>query len=283
MVFRVVHKLPIRVDPVVDLLEIGQFADASRNQLLQLTWWLAPSLRSCKDDNVVMVDRGPLTWAPVSLSTDRVVFDTSCLGTETEHHAVWTVIHTDSVTSIEREGNLAGLVSQGRFRLLEAECTCRGIPIEYLCKSILEWIAHVENVETTRGFGSHQFWNKLRIAPSLDSIVGCCLLMAPSSFPYASLTGLSPDWGSQQRPSRPILSLLVAKAAAVSLSSRLRPDEVWFTLSRRSTLDRHVKQLLKRAGQVITAYKRGSQVAASKGSFRSGKLKAIQCKEDLVK
>jgi hypothetical protein len=63
-----------------------------------------------------MVDRGPLTWAPVGLSTDRVVFDTSCLGTETEHHAVWTVIHTDSVTRIEREGNLAGLVSQGRFR-----------------------------------------------------------------------------------------------------------------------------------------------------------------------
>jgi hypothetical protein len=78
-------ELPIRVDSVVDLIEIGQFADASRDQLLQLTW-LAPSLRFCKDNDVVMVDRGPLTWAPVSLSTDRVVFDTSCLGTKTEHH-----------------------------------------------------------------------------------------------------------------------------------------------------------------------------------------------------
>jgi hypothetical protein len=118
-----------------------------------------------------MVDRGPLTWAPVSLSTDRVVFDTSCLGTETEHHDVWTVIHTDSVTRIEREGNLAGLISQGWFRLMEAECISRRIPIEYLCESIPEWIAHVEKVEATRGFGSQQFWNELRVALSLDSIV----------------------------------------------------------------------------------------------------------------
>ncbi len=124
--------------------------------------WLAPSLRSCKDNDVVMVDRGSLTWAPVSLSTDRVVFG---LGTETEHHDVWTVIHTDSVTRIEHEGNLAG--SQGRFRLLDAECISRIIPIEYLCESISEWIAHVEKVETTRGFGLHQFWNELRIALSL--------------------------------------------------------------------------------------------------------------------
>jgi hypothetical protein len=102
------------------------------------------------------------------------------------------VIHTDSVTTIEREGNL----SQGRFRLLEAECISRLIPIEYLCESFPEWIAHVdsEKVETTRGVGSHQFWNELRVALRLDSIVGCCPLMAPSSFPYASWTGVSPDW-----------------------------------------------------------------------------------------
>jgi hypothetical protein len=31
-----------------------------------------------------------------------------------------------SVTRIEREGNLAGLISQGRFRLLEAECIVGG-------------------------------------------------------------------------------------------------------------------------------------------------------------
>jgi hypothetical protein len=42
----------------------------------------------------------------------------------------------------------------------------------------------------------------------------------------------------------------------------------------------HVRQVLERAGQMITVYKRGSKVAASKESFRSGKLKAIQNKED---
>ncbi len=89
------------------------------------------------------------------------------------------------------------------------------------------------------------------------------------------------DWCvSQQRPVRPIFSLLCGSPELQQfLSSRLRPDEVWFALLRRSTLDRHVKQLLGRVGQVITVYKRGSKVAASKGSFRSGKLKAIQSKE----
>ncbi len=128
----------------------------------------------------------------------------------------------------------------------------RRIPIEYLCESIPEWNAHVEKVETARGFGSHHFWNELRVALSLDSIVGCCPPMPPSSFPYASWTGVSPDWGSQQRLSCPIFSLLCASTELQqSLSSRQRPDEVWFALSRRSTLDRHVKQLLERAGQVI--------------------------------
>ena len=36
------------------------------------------------------------------------------------------------------------------------------------------------------------------------------------------------------------------------------------------------------AGQVITVYKKGSLVAASKGSFRSGKLKAVQNKKDWI-
>ncbi len=61
-----------------------------------------------------MVDRDPLAWAPVtsSLSTDGIAFDTSYLGTEVEAHDVWTVIHNDSVTRIEREGNLVGFISQ---------------------------------------------------------------------------------------------------------------------------------------------------------------------------
>jgi hypothetical protein len=39
-------KLPAKVDPATDLIEIGQYADASREQVLVLTLWLAPSLRA---------------------------------------------------------------------------------------------------------------------------------------------------------------------------------------------------------------------------------------------
>ncbi len=34
-----------RIDPVIDLVGIGQFADAARDQLLRLTKWLATSVR----------------------------------------------------------------------------------------------------------------------------------------------------------------------------------------------------------------------------------------------
>ncbi len=77
-------ELPVKVDPVADLIEIGQYADASTEQLLVLTLWLAPSLGSCRDDDAVMADRGPLTWEPVLLCTDNVEFDSSCLGAEVD-------------------------------------------------------------------------------------------------------------------------------------------------------------------------------------------------------
>ena len=75
-----------------------------------------------------------------------------------------------------------GIISQRRYRLLEAECVTRQIPVEYLCDYILEGIAYVEKHESKRGFGSHQFWHGLKIALDSDGIIGCCPLMAPSSF-----------------------------------------------------------------------------------------------------
>jgi hypothetical protein len=68
-----------------------------------------------------MIDRGPLAWAPVRLETENVDFDTGCLGTTVETHSVWEVIHKDSQTRIEREGQLMGIINQCRYRLLEAE------------------------------------------------------------------------------------------------------------------------------------------------------------------
>jgi hypothetical protein len=142
---------------VIDLTVIGQFADAARDQLMALVLWLAPSIRPCRNVEAEMVDRGPLAWAPVRLETENVEFDTDCLGTAAETHGVWEVIHKDSQTRIEREGRLEGIINQCRYRLLEAECVTRQIPVEYLCDYILEGIAYVEKHESKRGFGSHQF------------------------------------------------------------------------------------------------------------------------------
>ncbi len=82
------------------------------------------------------------------------------------------------------------------------------VPIEYLCESILEMVAHVEKHESQRPFGSRQFWHGIRVALDADGIIGCCPLMSPSSFANASWTGTSADWGSPDRSSRLINSLL---------------------------------------------------------------------------
>ncbi len=92
-------------NPVIDLVGIGQFADAARDQLLQLTMWLATSVRSCSDEAVAMaqVDRGPLAWAPVWLSVDNIEFDTSCLGAAVTMHCPFKLTTKDSLTKIERD------------------------------------------------------------------------------------------------------------------------------------------------------------------------------------
>ncbi len=66
----------------------------------------------------------------------------------------------------------------------------------------------MEKHESQRPFGSRQFWHGIRVALDADGIIGCCPLMAPSSFVYASWTGTSADWGSPDRSSRLIYSLL---------------------------------------------------------------------------
>ncbi len=44
-------------------------------------------------------------------------------------------------------------------------------------------------------------------------------------------------------------------------------------------LDRRVKRVLERTGQVITVFKKGTKVAASKVNSRTGKLRATQSLE----
>jgi hypothetical protein len=149
-----------------------------------------------------MTDRGLLTLEPVRLCTDNVEFDSSCLGAEVEVHDGRTVTHQDSATKIECEGGLTGTITQSHYRLLEAECLSKRVPIEYLCESILEMAARVKKHESQRPFGSRLFWHGIRVALDANGIIGCCPLMPPSSFAYASWTVISADWGSQERSSR---------------------------------------------------------------------------------
>jgi hypothetical protein len=51
--------------------------------------------------------------------------------------------------------------------------------------SIPEGITYVEKHESKQGFGSHQFWHGLKAARDSDGIIGCCPLVAPSSFQYS--------------------------------------------------------------------------------------------------
>jgi hypothetical protein len=116
--------------PVIELIEISQFADAASDQLMtrKLVLWLAPSIRYRRNVDAEMVDRGPggpLAWAPVQLETEYVEIDTDSLGTTAETHGVWEVIHKDSQTWIEQECRLMGIINQCRYRLLEAECVTR--------------------------------------------------------------------------------------------------------------------------------------------------------------
>ncbi len=65
------------IDPVANLMGICRYAEATRDQLLRLTIWLAVSIRSCLDVAIAQLDQGPLTWAPVRLSVNNVQFDTN--------------------------------------------------------------------------------------------------------------------------------------------------------------------------------------------------------------
>ena len=134
-------------DPVQDLVGLGQFAGAERGNLLSLTIWLTSTLRSKGTEDARMADRGPLTWAPIQLSTERVVFDTSCLEAVSETQCGNGCTAKDSAIREESDGHLRALVNQGRFKLLAAECVRRNIELEFLCEGIPVWISNVEKHE----------------------------------------------------------------------------------------------------------------------------------------
>jgi len=270
-----------QTDPVVNLTDIGQYADAERAILLKLTLWLAPTLRTRRVEDLANSDCCPMSWASVRLSMDKIEFNDDCLQPDIQSHGAFEITSRDGLSRIEREGQLVCTINQGRLGLLTAECAPRGIDLGYVYDSIQAWVAYVERHEKSRGFGSHQFWHGLRTALNLDSIIGCCPLVAPSSFPHSSWDGDSCDWGYQLRPNRLMFDLLCSPLGEQRrLCKLMSPDKIWFALTRRSTLDREIRRALELIGQIVTVFKKGSRVAACKGCFRTAKLKAIQNKED---
>ncbi len=110
---------------------------------------VAPSLWSCQDDDAPMADGFLLTWEPVRLSADRVEFDSTCLGAEVEVQDGWTVTHLDSTTQIKGEGDLRVTVAQGRYRLLEAECSARGYQSSIFVRASSKWLPMWRNAKTS--------------------------------------------------------------------------------------------------------------------------------------
>ena len=110
-----------QTDPVVSLTEIGQYADAERANLLALTLWLAPTLRTRRDEDIAMADRGPISWASVRLSMDRIEFNDDCLQSDVQCHGAFEITNRDGLSRIEWEGQLFSIFKQGRLGLLTDE------------------------------------------------------------------------------------------------------------------------------------------------------------------
>ncbi len=85
-----------------------------------------------------MANRGPFTWAPIQLNTERVSFDTSCMECASKTLGGYVCTARDSVIRTEHDGHLLAIVYQGRFQFLAAECVRRNIEIEFLCEEMPE-------------------------------------------------------------------------------------------------------------------------------------------------
>ncbi len=55
-------------------------------------------MRSRRDEDVIMADRGPLAWTPVRLSTEHVEFDTCSMDRDVQVHGGFETISKDGLT-----------------------------------------------------------------------------------------------------------------------------------------------------------------------------------------
>ena len=158
---------------------------------------------------------------------ENLSFDTGCLAQDTITCKEYVVTSRDGISRIKKDGLLLGTLNQSRFKLLAAECAEQHIGLEILCDSILGWIASVRKLEQGRGICSHQFGAGLQAALEADGIIGCCPLVAPSSFPHASWNGVTADWWYLIELQRPVIDLLCSSPEEQRrLTRRLDDDGV---------------------------------------------------------
>jgi len=260
--------------PVEDLLALGRCPETPVALLRRLCRWLAPSLRSATAN---ILDGGPLTWAPVRLSVERVTFS---FADETAGVVVvgdYSVRTKDGLVQVVRsDGCKVGTVHQGRWALLAG-----AYGAEEVCRALQGWIQQVESDERRRGVGSQQFYNGLQRVLQAEIVVGCHPLVAPAVFPasFRSWAGLE-GWGQERlgpAPKRVLYVLLaLTPQEQLELCRGLTSDGVWFALTCGSTLDKGLADRLRGSGGVVTVFRKGAPAAASKGSWRTGALHATK-------
>ena len=272
------HVASRRTAPIADIVALGHCPAISADCLRSLCLALAPHLGSATAPRAD-VDVSPLTWEPVRLAVDRVEFawldDTA--GTETLGQ--YTATTRDGLTRIQEGDKHVATVSQGRWGLLKSAYDARDV-----CAALPAWAAQVDKEETSKGVASAQFWHGVRAVLDAECVVGCNPLVAPSSFPVAirswgTLEGWGHPWAAP--PSRVMYCLLTQSPEEQRLLVRpLAADGIWWALTRRSTLDLEVKDMLRQRGGVVTVYKRGTRATATKGSWRAAILRATKTRED---
>ena len=263
--------------PITDMLALGNCPEVSVDCLKSLLVALAPHLR-CTEERMAEPDGGPLTWAPVRLAAEMVEFvwtDTTAGSVEVGQYSIAT---NDGLTRVRLGGQHVATLTQGRWGLLTTAYAPHDV-----CAALPAWVAQVEKDEATKGVPTSQFWHGVRAVLDAECIVGCNPLVAPSSFPisvrcWGSLEG----WGHScaAPPSRVVYSLLTQPPEEQrQIIRRLAAEDMWWALTRESTLDREVKAILRQYGSVVTVFKRGTLAAATKGSWRRATLKATRTRE----
>ena len=158
---------PDRVDPIWDLVGLGLSGEFGRATLLDLTLYLAPSLRDVCRGDTGMESANTLTWEPLHLSRVGIEFVSAPEASVTKYGA-YTVFSKDNLARVERDGEYIATITQSRLGLLASSFESRGIDVEELFGNLAHWISEVELGEASRAIGSAQFWHGVQRALSTN-------------------------------------------------------------------------------------------------------------------